>query len=1013
MAQNISVGTLVVGIKTQLAEFKKGMQDASKGINKLSTGITNNAASIRKAGIAITAVGAAITAAMALAVKSAANFGDEMNKMSLRTGETAEMLSALSFTAQIAGTNIATIEKAIKRAAANMFDASKGIGEAKDAFEELDIKVTNADGSLKSASQILVDFAESTKDMTDASKKAALAQDIFGRAGTQLLPFFALGKKGIEELNEQAEKYGGTLTTLEAQQGADFVDAMTRMKTAIKGVSLEISQTLVPVLVPLIEKIALFISKIVTWIKNNKDLVFTIAKVVAALGLFLTVIGTLLLGTLAIPALVAAIWAINTAFLALGITLAPVVGPVALGLAAVAAGIALIVTYRDDLKTIVGFLKEMAGFKPPPAFKFGGGTARGGRGAKGFFGKPPPLPPTPPPTPPPPLLPDEVVVEETFDNIIFKIKALGFRLRTANIGAQIAKALSEELETITSISPPGTLERLRMSFAAGFKRIREDAVQSLEWVSFKFNKDVMVGGWREAFSNLLRNASDVGVDLAAALVDQIETKLIVGFADILTSAVWKAIVAGVKWALDYKRVWTFVKAFGSLFGPSFKFIWKAIVASVKWALDFKQTWKFIQAFGSLFGDSFGFIWKAIVASVKWSLDFKQTWKFIKAFGSLFGDGFGAIWEQIVQSVKFALDFKQTWKYVEAFGSLFGDGFGAIWKTIVASVKFALDFKQVWVYIKAFGSLFGIGEGGKFGAIWKQIVASVKWALDVTQVGKIIEAFGDLFGKDSGTIWEKIKGSVDKALEWTNIGTTITKFIGFFDGVKQAIITAITEAFLDSKVLSGVGAFLSGFAGGLVASFLASGRGGGPGTGDKTGDVLKAQAAIIEWSEGIAKQYNLPVKSFLTPEGIDFWTGFLAQEIADRSSFEKAWERTLLDLNALVQIMGIKKGAARNTPGDALRKIVLERFGTSGEQGFQFGGLVPGKIGQRRLIMAHGGERVLSRSETMRRDSGGDTIINVNVRDNIVSDEFSMDKLTRKIITSMTRDLNFRQKFSTI
>ncbi len=338
---DVVAGNLIVKVLSQMTEFKKDMDTAGSKFDALGKKIKDNKAAIVASGVAIGAAGLAITGAIALLVTKTATFGDNMAKMARRTGETVETLSSLGFAAERSGTNIGTIEKAIKRAAGNMFDMSMGIGEAKAAFEELDITVTNTDGSLKLGSEILIEFAEKTKDMTDSTKKAALAQEIFGRAGTLLLPLFDEGAEGMKVLQGEADKFGATITTVNSQFSEEFVDAMLNFKTALGSIGRVIGETLIPVLEPLINKLALFVAEVRGFLKDHPALTKGLIAAGAAFGVMATAVGAIMVAAVGLPALVASLGGLAT-IVAIG-------GPIILGLVAVAAAIAVLVVKWTEI----------------------------------------------------------------------------------------------------------------------------------------------------------------------------------------------------------------------------------------------------------------------------------------------------------------------------------------------------------------------------------------------------------------------------------------------------------------------------------------------------------------------------------------------------------------------------------------------------------------------------------------------------------------------------------------
>jgi hypothetical protein len=216
--------------------------------------------------VAIAAVTSAVYATKKL-VDSVAETGDQLHKMSLRTGVTVEELSALGYAAQISGTNIETVEKSLRYASKVMVDYSRGIGLAKRTFEELGLTVVDSTGKMKSTAAFLVEVSDKIKNMTDETKKAAYISEIFGaKAGTQLLPLLKLGSGGITELMGGVKELGNVMSTSEAQIAADYTDAMTNMTEAIEGAKRAIGVELMPKLKEVSEKIT-------DWVSANKELI--------------------------------------------------------------------------------------------------------------------------------------------------------------------------------------------------------------------------------------------------------------------------------------------------------------------------------------------------------------------------------------------------------------------------------------------------------------------------------------------------------------------------------------------------------------------------------------------------------------------------------------------------------------------------------------------------------------------------------------------------------------------
>ena len=137
--------------------------DASKlksALGEAGGQVSGFADKIGSIGKTMTIVGGAVTAAFGVIIKKTMDAGDQFDKMSKRTGVSVENLSSLAYACDITGTNIEGLETGMKFLIKGMDDASKGTGEAKEAFAELGISVTNTEGNLRDSIDDLTCFAE-------------------------------------------------------------------------------------------------------------------------------------------------------------------------------------------------------------------------------------------------------------------------------------------------------------------------------------------------------------------------------------------------------------------------------------------------------------------------------------------------------------------------------------------------------------------------------------------------------------------------------------------------------------------------------------------------------------------------------------------------------------------------------------------------------------------------------------------------------------------------------------
>ena len=230
---------MIIAAKTTGQAAIKRMGNSMQG---LQGKLKNVALSLRGVNTGFAALGLALSGgAFASMLKNAVDTGDRFDKLSIQTGITANTLMAYGNSAKLAGVDMATVEKGLRRLSQSMREADQGVATYKDAFDDLGLSVRNTDGTLKSNEQVLGEISDRFADLPDGATKAAIAMEILGRSGSLLVPFLNMGSKGIKEFNYE-------LSGQFAQNAAAFNDTITRIGFRFKGVNLELVDHLLPTL---------------------------------------------------------------------------------------------------------------------------------------------------------------------------------------------------------------------------------------------------------------------------------------------------------------------------------------------------------------------------------------------------------------------------------------------------------------------------------------------------------------------------------------------------------------------------------------------------------------------------------------------------------------------------------------------------------------------------------------------------------------------------------------------
>lgn len=240
---NNTLARLSVELAANTAAFQQDMGKAARIAEKELKGIGD--AATKMGGLLGAGIAAGAAAFMALA-KQSINAADEMGETAQKIGMSTEKLSAYSYIAKMSGTDTDTLTNAVKKLNVNVVDAARGQGAAKDAFTALGIELKDQNGQLKDSDTIMREVSGRMSQFEDGAVKTALATDIFGKAGADLIPMLNQGEAGFASLTAEAEQMGLILSTDAANAAGQFNDNIDRMKSSIAGAVNQVVAQMLP-----------------------------------------------------------------------------------------------------------------------------------------------------------------------------------------------------------------------------------------------------------------------------------------------------------------------------------------------------------------------------------------------------------------------------------------------------------------------------------------------------------------------------------------------------------------------------------------------------------------------------------------------------------------------------------------------------------------------------------------------------------------------------------------------
>lgn len=197
--------------------------------------------------------GVAVTAT-AVGVKSVANYADNIDDMSKRIGISTRAFQEWDYIMSQNGGNVESLQMGFKTLTTQIEGVQKGSKDSIRAFRDLGVNVKDSKGQFRSLDDIFNDSIKKLQQIENPTKKAMLANRLFGRSATELRPLLELEAKALDELRDRANNWGLILSDEEIQNAAEFADTLNAMG---KFFNVKMSKLLTPLL-PVLNK--LFVS---------------------------------------------------------------------------------------------------------------------------------------------------------------------------------------------------------------------------------------------------------------------------------------------------------------------------------------------------------------------------------------------------------------------------------------------------------------------------------------------------------------------------------------------------------------------------------------------------------------------------------------------------------------------------------------------------------------------------------------------------------------------------------
>ena len=230
-------------------KWQQAVNETTAALNKNEAAIKENSKSMREmvfdkveagakaAAAGIAAIGAAAAAAVGAVVKlttDSAKWADDLATLSQQTSISTDQLQKYQYAAGAINVETETITGSLTKLAKNMYSAKDGTGATAEAFAQLGVEITDANGNLRDNEDVFADVIDALGNVESETERDAIAMQLMGKSAQQLNPLIKGGAKELERLGKEAEEAGLILDEDAVNKLSHVNDAMSLMQNSAK-----------------------------------------------------------------------------------------------------------------------------------------------------------------------------------------------------------------------------------------------------------------------------------------------------------------------------------------------------------------------------------------------------------------------------------------------------------------------------------------------------------------------------------------------------------------------------------------------------------------------------------------------------------------------------------------------------------------------------------------------------------------------------------------------------------
>jgi hypothetical protein len=274
MAQ-AEIGALRVRLAMDAGEFRKGAKEAESTLARLAAKFGFAAGVGAVAGQMLSNAMRNAASSITGSFKGAIDAVGDLVDASSKFGIPIEQLAGLKYAAELSGASFEQLGVGAGKLAKNLTElAGGGSNPAGKALAALGISATDAAGQVKGVDEVMIAVADKFAGVADGSAKTAIAMQLFGKSGAQLIPTLNLGSAELTRMRDEARRLGLVLDD-ETARGLEMLgDEWQKVQKRMEGFWIQLTGQLLPALQVLVRDIQSWLDSgggVTAWAKTVGD----------------------------------------------------------------------------------------------------------------------------------------------------------------------------------------------------------------------------------------------------------------------------------------------------------------------------------------------------------------------------------------------------------------------------------------------------------------------------------------------------------------------------------------------------------------------------------------------------------------------------------------------------------------------------------------------------------------------------------------------------------------------